>query len=67
MLQVDIFSFSMVIYEILSGRRPFEEYRNLAQIYKAIRTESKRPCMQVCTFHLCCLLVQHINFITPQF
>ncbi|XP_052100513.1 leucine-rich repeat serine/threonine-protein kinase 1-like isoform X2 [Mytilus californianus] len=44
--KVDIFSFSMVIYEALSGRRPFEEYKNLAQISTAMKTQSKRPCLK---------------------
>lgn len=44
--KVDIFSYSMLMYEVLSGRRPFEEYKNLAQISRAIKMESRRPCLQ---------------------
>lgn len=45
--QVDIFSFSMVIYEILTGRRPFAEYENLSQVTKALMMEEKRPMLKV--------------------
>ncbi|KAJ8304250.1 hypothetical protein KUTeg_017833 [Tegillarca granosa] len=44
--KVDIFSFSMVIHEIISGERPYVEYKNLAQITRAIKYESKRPNLQ---------------------
>nr|XP_022329878.1 leucine-rich repeat serine/threonine-protein kinase 1-like isoform X4 [Crassostrea virginica] len=41
--KVDIFSFSMVLYEILSGERPYNEYKNMAQISRAMKVEAKRP------------------------
>lgn len=41
-IQVDIFSFAMLIYEILSGLRPFYECRCTAQIKKALR-RGERP------------------------
>ncbi|KAK3096675.1 hypothetical protein FSP39_002282 [Pinctada imbricata] len=44
--KVDIFSFAMVIHEILSGERPYVEYKNLAQISRAMRFESKRPSLK---------------------
>ncbi|XP_048737830.1 leucine-rich repeat serine/threonine-protein kinase 1-like isoform X4 [Ostrea edulis] len=44
--KVDIFSFSMVLYEILSGERPYCEYKNMAQISRAIKMEAKRPNLQ---------------------
>jgi DNA-binding GntR family transcriptional regulator len=40
----------MVMYEILTGRRPYSEYENLAQITKAMKTEGKRPNTKVCVF-----------------
>lgn len=36
-LQVDIFSFAIFVFELLSGCRPFREYRNIMDIKKAIR------------------------------
>lgn len=44
--KVDIFSFSMVLYEILSGERPYCEYKNMAQISRAMKMEAKRPNLQ---------------------
>lgn len=44
---MDIFAFAMVIYEILSGRRPFGECENLAQISKAMKIQGKRPDLKV--------------------
>ncbi|XP_060551521.1 leucine-rich repeat serine/threonine-protein kinase 1-like [Ruditapes philippinarum] len=41
--KVDIFAFAMVIYEILTGRRPYAECENLAQISKAMKIMGKRP------------------------
>ncbi|XP_067665270.1 leucine-rich repeat serine/threonine-protein kinase 1-like isoform X1 [Haliotis asinina] len=41
--KVDIFSFSMVIYEVLSGRLPYDEYVNLSQIMQAVIKDRKRP------------------------
>lgn len=41
--KVDIFSFAMVIFETITGRRPYQEYDNMSQIAKAIKTENKRP------------------------
>ncbi|KAK3595142.1 hypothetical protein CHS0354_028574 [Potamilus streckersoni] len=41
--KVDIFSFAMVITEVLSGHRPYESYTNLAQISKAMKISGKRP------------------------
>ncbi|XP_053405645.1 leucine-rich repeat serine/threonine-protein kinase 1-like isoform X2 [Mercenaria mercenaria] len=41
--KVDIFAFAMVIYEILTGRRPFAECDNLAQITKAMKIHGRRP------------------------
>ncbi|XP_067017125.1 leucine-rich repeat serine/threonine-protein kinase 1-like isoform X3 [Acropora muricata] len=35
--KVDIFSFAIFVYELLSGCRPFREYRNVMDIKKAIR------------------------------
>ncbi|XP_028406855.1 leucine-rich repeat serine/threonine-protein kinase 1-like [Dendronephthya gigantea] len=43
--KVDIFSFAMLIYEILSGLRPFHECRCSAQIKKALR-RGERPSLQ---------------------
>ena len=47
LFQVDIFSFSMVLYEILSGERPYNEYKNMAQISRAMKVEAKRPKLEV--------------------
>ncbi|XP_061163666.1 leucine-rich repeat serine/threonine-protein kinase 1-like isoform X2 [Saccostrea echinata] len=44
--KVDLFSFSMVLYEILSGERPYCEYKNMAQISRAMKIEAKRPNLQ---------------------
>ncbi|KAL3867461.1 hypothetical protein ACJMK2_044663 [Sinanodonta woodiana] len=41
--KVDIFSFAMVISEVLSGHRPYESYTNLAQISRAMKISGKRP------------------------
>ncbi|XP_071114811.1 leucine-rich repeat serine/threonine-protein kinase 1-like [Haliotis cracherodii] len=41
--KVDIFSFSMLIYEVLSGRLPYDEYVNLSQIMQAVIKDRKRP------------------------
>ncbi|XP_052793676.1 leucine-rich repeat serine/threonine-protein kinase 1-like [Mya arenaria] len=49
--KVDIFSLSMVIYEILTGKRPFSEYENLSQITKALKLEEKRPNLQDLNVH----------------
>jgi hypothetical protein len=37
----------MVIYEILTGRRPYAECENLAQISKAMKIMGKRPELKV--------------------
>lgn len=37
----------MVLYEILSGERPYCEYKNMAQISRAMKMEAKRPNLQV--------------------
>lgn len=44
--QVDIFSFAIFLFELLTGSRPFHEYRNVVDIKKAIR-RGVRP-----SFHL---------------
>ena len=60
--QVDIFSFSMVIYEILTGKRPFADYENMSQVTKALKTDGVRPRLKVGEFCLhvdikiCCIL-----------
>ena len=40
----DVYSFGMLIYEVMTGRQPYEEIQGMAdlQILKAI-TEGKRP------------------------
>ena len=45
--QVDIFSFSMVIYEILTGHPPFEKCGRLHQIHHIINNEKRRPSLKV--------------------
>ena len=46
-LQVDIFSYAMVIYETITGRRPYQEFDNMSQISKAIKGENRRPSVKV--------------------
>ncbi|KAL5004043.1 hypothetical protein ScPMuIL_017499 [Solemya velum] len=44
--KVDIFSFAMVIFELMSGSRPFHQYATLSQMSKAIRLQNKRPSLK---------------------
>ncbi|XP_060064083.1 leucine-rich repeat serine/threonine-protein kinase 1-like [Ylistrum balloti] len=44
--KVDIFSFAMVIYEVVSGERPYGDLRNIGQITTAIKQEGKRPSLK---------------------
>ena len=46
-VQVDIFSFAIFVFELLSGSRPFSEYRNIIDIKKAIR-RGVRPSLESC-------------------
>lgn len=46
-VQVDIFSFAIFVFELLSGSRPFREYRNIIDIKKAIR-RGVRPSLESC-------------------
>ena len=45
--QVDIFSYAMMIYETLTGKRPYQEFENMSQISKAIKSDDKRPSIGV--------------------
>ncbi|XP_068741133.1 leucine-rich repeat serine/threonine-protein kinase 1-like isoform X3 [Montipora capricornis] len=45
--KVDIFSFAIFVFELLSGCRPFREYRNVVDIKKAIR-RGVRPSLESC-------------------
>lgn len=40
-LKVDIFSYAMVLYELLTGARPFEDKQNVQEISKAITTGNR--------------------------
>lgn len=40
-IQVDIFSYAMVLYELLTGARPFEDKQNVQEISKAITTGNR--------------------------
>lgn len=42
---MDIFSFAIFVYEVLSGCRPFGGYRNVVDIKKAIR-RGVRPSLE---------------------
>ncbi|XP_021368576.1 leucine-rich repeat serine/threonine-protein kinase 1-like isoform X2 [Mizuhopecten yessoensis] len=44
--KVDIFSFAMVIYEVVSGERPYGELSNIGQITMAIKQEGNRPSLK---------------------
>ncbi|XP_033749578.1 leucine-rich repeat serine/threonine-protein kinase 1-like [Pecten maximus] len=44
--KVDIFSFAMVVYEVVSGERPYGELRNIGQITTAVKHEGKRPSLK---------------------
>ncbi|XP_070204815.1 leucine-rich repeat serine/threonine-protein kinase 1-like isoform X2 [Littorina saxatilis] len=44
--KVDIFSFSMVIYELLTGHPPFEKYGRLHQIHHLVNSEKRRPSLK---------------------
>ena len=44
-LQVDIFSFGVWLYELISGRRPFREHKTLSDIRKAVHN-GVRPSLQ---------------------
>ena len=44
---MDIFSFAIFVFELLSGCRPFREYRNVVDIKKAIR-RGVRPSLESC-------------------
>ena len=46
-VKVDIFSFAIFVFELLSGSRPFGEYRNIIDIKKAIR-RGVRPSLESC-------------------
>lgn len=41
--KIDIFSFSMVLYEMLTGHAPFESCDRLHQIHNIINNEKQRP------------------------
>ncbi|XP_078364681.1 leucine-rich repeat serine/threonine-protein kinase 1-like isoform X2 [Oculina patagonica] len=45
--KVDIFSFAIFVFELLTGCRPFREYRNIIDIKKAIR-RGVRPSLESC-------------------
>ncbi len=42
MLQVDIFSYAMLLFELLTGQRPFESLTSTTEINQAI-TKGERP------------------------
>ncbi|XP_041364920.1 leucine-rich repeat serine/threonine-protein kinase 1-like isoform X2 [Gigantopelta aegis] len=44
--KVDIFSFSMVMSEIITGHLPYEKCTNLGQLHQAIIKERQRPSVQ---------------------
>lgn len=44
--KVDIFSYAMVIYEVVSGERPYGELCNIGQITTAVKQEGKRPSLK---------------------
>ena len=46
LFQVDIFSFAIFLFELLTGCRPFSDYRNVVDIKKAIR-RGVRPSPQL--------------------
>ena len=37
----------MVVYESLTGRRPYQEFENMSQISKVIKADNKRPSIKV--------------------
>ena len=51
---MDIFSYAMVVYETITGRRPYVEFENMSQISKAIKIENKRPSLLV---SICILII----------
>nr|KAG5709901.1 hypothetical protein BaRGS_029943 [Batillaria attramentaria] len=44
--KIDIFSFSMVMYEVLTGHAPFEKCDRLHQIHSIINIEKRRPSLK---------------------
>ena len=46
-LQVDIFSYAMLLFELLTGQRPFETLGTIPEINRAV-CKGERPLMSEC-------------------
>lgn len=55
--QADIFSYGMVVYELLSGLPPFNEVLSNVEVTKLVKN-GKRPSLKVLVFKIGCLLTK---------